>query len=117
LASPDDAALGIRRIVDETMAAATRMHLAEKGRDPRRYTLIAFGGAGPVHACDLARLLKMQAHGGAARRRRRLGARLPGGAAGHRPGAQLVGRLERLDWKGRVNALYAERWRRKRARC
>ena len=42
------------------MAAATRMHLAEKGRDPRRYTLIAFGGAGPVHACNLARLLKMR---------------------------------------------------------
>jgi len=56
----DTAALGIRRIVDETMAAATRMHLAEKGRDPRRYTLIAFGGAGPVHAYDLARLLKMR---------------------------------------------------------
>jgi N-methylhydantoinase A len=58
--SADDAALGIRRIVDETMAAATRMHMAEKGRDPRRFTLIAFGGAGPVHACDLARLLKIK---------------------------------------------------------
>ena len=46
--SADDAALGIRRIVDETMAAATRMHMAEKGRDPRRFTLIAFGGAGPA---------------------------------------------------------------------
>jgi N-methylhydantoinase A len=53
------AALGVQRIVDETMAAATRMHLAEKGRDPRKYTLIAFGGAGPVHAHNLARLLKM----------------------------------------------------------
>ena len=42
------------------MAAATRMHLAEKGRDPRRYTLIAFGGAGPVHAWNLARLLKIR---------------------------------------------------------
>ena len=54
------AALGVQRIVDETMAAATRMHLAEKGRDPRRYTLIAFGGAGPVHAWNLARLLKIE---------------------------------------------------------
>lgn len=43
-----ETALGVQRIVDETMAAATRMHLAEKGRDPRRYTLVAFGGAGPV---------------------------------------------------------------------
>jgi N-methylhydantoinase A len=49
----------VQRIVDETMAAATRMHLAEKGKDPRKYTLIAFGGAGPVHAHNLARLLKM----------------------------------------------------------
>ncbi|MEM9683387.1 MAG: hydantoinase/oxoprolinase family protein, partial [Pseudomonadota bacterium] len=36
-----------------------RMHLAEKGRDPRRYSMIAFGGAGPVHAYNLARLLKL----------------------------------------------------------
>ena len=56
----DDAALGVQRIVDETMAAATRMHLAEKGRDPRQYTIIAFGGAGPVHAWNLARLLKVK---------------------------------------------------------
>src|SRR5262249_29749772 len=55
-----ESALGVQRIVDETMTAATRMHLAEKGRDPRRYTLIAFGGAGPVHAYNLARLLKMK---------------------------------------------------------
>jgi N-methylhydantoinase A len=54
-----DAALGVQRIVDEMMAAATRMHLAEKGRDPRLYTIIAFGGAGPVHAWNLARLLKV----------------------------------------------------------
>ncbi|WP_426955878.1 hydantoinase/oxoprolinase family protein [Muricoccus radiodurans] len=103
----DDAALGIRRIVDETMAAATRMHLAEKGRDPRRYTLIAFGGAGPVHAYDLARLLKM----------RRLVVPLGAGVASALgflvapPATDLVrslpGRLERLDWD-RVNALLAE---------
>jgi N-methylhydantoinase A len=55
----ETAALGVQRIVDETMAAATRMHLAEKGKDPRKYTLIAFGGAGPVHAHNLARLLKV----------------------------------------------------------
>ncbi|ATN32317.1 methylhydantoinase [Rhizobium sp. ACO-34A] len=57
--SLDDAALGVQRIVDETMAAATRMHCAEKGKDPRRHTMIAFGGAGPVHAWNLARLLKV----------------------------------------------------------
>jgi N-methylhydantoinase A len=105
--TPDDAALGIRRIVDETMAAATRMHLAEKGRDPRRYTLVAFGGAGPVHACDLARLLKMG----------RVLVPLGAGVASAlgflvAPPAtdllrSLVGRLERLDW-ATVAGLYAE---------
>jgi N-methylhydantoinase A len=54
-----DAAVGIHDIVNENMAAATRMHLAEKGRDPRRYDMIAFGGAGPVHAYGLAKLLKL----------------------------------------------------------
>ena len=105
--SADDAALGIRRIVDETMAAATRMHMAEKGRDPRRFTLIAFGGAGPVHACDLARLLKIK----------RVLVPLGAGVASAigflvAPPAtdlvrSLVGRLERLDW-AKVAALYAE---------
>ena len=105
--SADDAALGIRRIVDETMAAATRMHMAEKGRDPRRFTLIAFGGAGPVHACDLARLLKIK----------RVLVPLGAGVASAigflvAPPAtdlvrSLVGRLERLDW-AKVAALYTE---------
>jgi N-methylhydantoinase A len=54
------AAQGVRSIVNESMAAATRMHLAEKGKDPRDYTMLAFGGAGPVHAYDLARLLKLR---------------------------------------------------------
>jgi len=55
-----EAAVGIHSVVNENMAAATRMHLAEKGRDPRRYDMIAFGGAGPVHACNMARLLKLK---------------------------------------------------------
>ncbi|MEO6783875.1 MAG: hydantoinase/oxoprolinase family protein [Bradyrhizobium sp.] len=54
------AAAGIHRIVNENMAAATRMHVAEKGRDPRQYSMIAFGGAGPVHAYGLAKLLKVR---------------------------------------------------------
>ncbi len=48
---------GIHEVVNENMAAATRRYLAEKGRDPRRYAMIAFGGAGPVHAYGLARKL------------------------------------------------------------
>jgi N-methylhydantoinase A len=53
------AAAGIHDLVVENMASATRMHLAEKGRDPRTYTLMAFGGAGPVHAYALAKRLKI----------------------------------------------------------
>jgi N-methylhydantoinase A len=55
--NPRAIAVGIQDIVNESMAAATRMHLAEKGRDPRRYALMALGGAGPVHAYALAKLL------------------------------------------------------------
>ena len=105
--SPVEAALGVQRIVDETMAAATRMHLAEKGRDPRGYTLIAFGGAGPVHAWNLARLLKI----------RRVLVPLGAGVASALgflvapPATDMVrshvGRLERLDWEV-VNGLIAE---------
>lgn len=50
-----DAASGIHRIVCEHMAAAARIHAAEKGKDIRRYTLLAFGGAGPIHAREVAR--------------------------------------------------------------
>jgi N-methylhydantoinase A len=53
-------AIGIRDIVNESMADATRVHLAEKGRDPRDYSLLAFGGAGPVHAYALAKLLRVK---------------------------------------------------------
>ena len=51
------AAAGVHAIVNSNMAAAARRHIAEKGRDPRRYALVATGGAGPVHAWGLARLL------------------------------------------------------------
>ncbi len=54
---PGRTAAGIARVVDNTMATAARVHIAEAGTDPRRYRMIAFGGAGPVHAYALARLL------------------------------------------------------------
>ena len=49
------AAWGIHEIVNENMAAAMRTHFVERNRDPRQYTLVAFGGAAPAHACELAR--------------------------------------------------------------
>jgi N-methylhydantoinase A/oxoprolinase/acetone carboxylase beta subunit len=51
------AAWGIHNFVNETMASAARVHIAEKGQTPRNLTLIGFGGAGPVHAVGLARKL------------------------------------------------------------
>jgi N-methylhydantoinase A len=54
------AAEGIFDVVNENMASATRIYAAEKGYDPRSYSLLAYGGAGPVHAYALARLLKIQ---------------------------------------------------------
>src|ERR671931_214816 len=51
------AAHGIHQIVTENMAAAARIHLVEKGKDPRNYAIVGFGGAGPAHAADVARIL------------------------------------------------------------
>ncbi len=52
-----DTAAGIHRLVTENMAAAARIHIVEKGRDPRRYAMVGFGGAGPAHAAEVARIL------------------------------------------------------------
>lgn len=54
-----DAAYGIHSVVNESMVAATRIHVAERGADVRTVFLMAFGGAGPVHADAIARSLKM----------------------------------------------------------
>src|SRR5213594_3250842 len=52
-----DVAWGIHDVVNENMASAARVHIAERGRDPRDYALLCTGGAGPVHACHVARKL------------------------------------------------------------
>ena len=52
-----DLAWGIHDVVKEKMASAARVHIAEKGKDPRPYSLLATGGAGPVHAYYVARKL------------------------------------------------------------
>jgi N-methylhydantoinase A len=52
-----DAAWGIHRVITENMASAARIHVLEKGKDPRRFSLLAFGGAGPIHAWQTAKLV------------------------------------------------------------
>lgn len=50
-----EAAFGIHDLINETMAAAAKTHIAEKGGNPRVVLILAFGGAGPVHAYGLAK--------------------------------------------------------------
>jgi len=54
-----EVAWGICNIVNENMAAAARIHIAEKGHDPRSFTMVATGGAGPVHVVEVARKLQI----------------------------------------------------------
>jgi len=56
----EQVAWGVHDIVNESMVAATRAHAAEKGVDLRNFAMIAFGGAGPVHAYALARKLGLK---------------------------------------------------------
>jgi len=55
--SVDEAASGIFRIVNENMANSAKIYVAEKGKDPRKFLMFAFGGAGPIHAREIARRL------------------------------------------------------------
>ncbi len=59
--SVEEAAWGIHQIVNENMANAARAHLGERGKDPRRMPLFAFGGAGPVHGYRVAEILHLPA--------------------------------------------------------
>lgn len=53
----ETAARGILAIIDNNMMGALRLVSVERGHDPRDFTLVPFGGAGPLHGCSLAELL------------------------------------------------------------
>lgn len=55
----EEAAAGIIRLVNSNMMNAARAISVERGRDPREYALVPFGGGGPVHAVDIASELRM----------------------------------------------------------
>jgi N-methylhydantoinase A len=59
LATVEEFAAGILRVIETEMAKAIRVISIERGFDPRDFTLVAFGGGGPVHACALARALRV----------------------------------------------------------
>jgi N-methylhydantoinase A len=101
------AAWGVHEVVNENMANAARIHAVEKGLDPRRFSLVAFGGAGPVHAYQVARKLRLET------------IIIPPGAGvcsafgfllapmSFDLSRSYVTRLEDLKWD-RLNAIYAE---------
>jgi N-methylhydantoinase A len=102
-----DAAYGIHRVVNENMAAAARIHGIERGKDLRAYPLFAFGGAGPVHAWAVGRILRVPR------------VLVPFGAGAISAWGLLVAPLafdfvrtasqplDQADW-GRINRLFAE---------
>ena len=102
-----DVARGIYEVVNENMASAARVHIAEQGKDPRQYTLLATGGAGPVHAYYVAKKLGVK----------RLICPLAAGVASAlglliAPAridrvATITSRLEGMDWQ-RLEASYKE---------
>jgi N-methylhydantoinase A len=55
----EQVAWGIHQIVNENMSNAARAHLGERGKDPRRLPVYAFGGAGPVHGYRVAEILRL----------------------------------------------------------
>jgi N-methylhydantoinase A len=59
LATAEELAAGIVRVVETQMEKAIRVISVERGHDPRDVTLVAFGGGGPLHACALARALRI----------------------------------------------------------
>ncbi|HKP18763.1 MAG TPA: hydantoinase/oxoprolinase family protein, partial [Gaiellaceae bacterium] len=55
-----DTASAMVRVCNENMANAIRILTVEQGTDPREHSLIAFGGAGPTHACEIAEALDIR---------------------------------------------------------
>lgn len=105
--SVEAAAFGIREVANANMVRAIRAVTVERGLDPRDLTLLAFGGSGPVHACDLARTLGIS---------RVLFPPAPGvftamgmlaGTVEHHELRALQGRLDRID-AARVGYLAVE---------
>ena len=59
ISSVEEFAAGILRVVETSMEKAIRVISLERGFDPRMFALVAFGGGGPLHACSLARMLRI----------------------------------------------------------
>lgn len=58
--SVEQAALGMLQVVNTNMMRGIRVVSVERGRDPRNFSMVGFGGAGPLHIADLANLLRVE---------------------------------------------------------
>ena len=102
-----EAAWAIHQMANESMAAAARIHAVERGKDISKASLFAFGGAGPVHAFGIARILDsreviLPASAGVVSAIGLLAVPLAMDLA-----RSLPGLLDELDWTA-VDALFAE---------
>ncbi|WP_210490881.1 hydantoinase/oxoprolinase family protein [Microvirga antarctica] len=97
--SAEQCARGIYEVVTQNMLAATKVHIAERGEDPRKFFLFAFGGAGPAHAYELARLLHMRGVIVPAGAGATSAAGLVTAAVSFDYARSLLGRLDRLPWE------------------
>ena len=59
IATVEEFAAGILQVIETSMAKAIRVVSVERGYDPRDFTLVAFGGGGPLHACSVAHALRV----------------------------------------------------------
>ena len=105
--SAAEAAWGVHQVVNEAMANAARVHMVERGKNPRALAVVAFGGAGPVHGYRVAELLGspelvLPYGAGVTSAMGLLSAPLAFDFV--RP---CYGRLGELDW-GEINALFGE---------
>jgi N-methylhydantoinase A len=102
---PVEVAAGIVEVANENMAIATRIHIAELGMDPRKFSMLAFGGAGPVHAVQVARKIGLKRvivpQGAGTLSAMGILVAPPALDFSH----AYVSRLDEIDW-GRLNAIF-----------
>ena len=106
--APLELAASIVEIANENMASAIKMVSLERGHDPRRFSLLAFGGAGPLHAAAVARVARHPEGDRAAVPRRLLGARPAARRHPRRQGVDAGVPLERRRRAAREPAVRAD---------
>ena len=108
-------AFGIHDVVNENMAGAARVAIAERGRMPQEYALLATGGAAPVHAWHVGAQARRHARRMPARGGRGQHHRHADGAGAHRPRRAASTAARRRSTGRRGSSASSRRWRRRLA--